>query len=582
MKDEPPASSSSPASTNMRRASVRGSVTSVSPLLHQRSASSSAIDYSSFTRESSVDLTTLASRIPAPSKRRWRPTRVTLAWVAALSLVVLYYQSRLSELTTAANAARALASSLRSRPAALDGGTGVDGFAVLDETLPNLATSSCEVCHLNPANPLCEYGYDSIRQSRAYEGSGARLRKVLAKALRGEPFSVGVLGASVTAGHSVPPGNQRWQERWFDDFKKMFPNATMHVGAIGAMDSLFFSFCFGALVPDDLDLYLVELDINNEPGLETLRDDDALMRGLLQLPQEPAVIRISTFQIIFDELARGIISSLVTSQYFDVPVIGIRNFLLPHMQHHREDAEVIFGYDQWGNRDYRHISEVGHVALADVLSLYIRKEVCETQRRALLPSPPPRKSGPWPGDDEAGLIPPLEVFSSWRKPEPPEPVIPHCQTMTGKDPLEPVSYTDDFTRIEWNGKAAWSSSTPGGQIRFNFKGTKVGLFLWVTNGHQNPEEKSDDPVVKAREAPGMGKCWVEELNDDGESSIVNPNGVYEGFELNTHIPWKMAAQSDFFTVAKGLSGGEHMLACEVLSTTTSGGTKFRVQGLASQ
>lgn len=164
------------------------------------------------------------------------------------------------------------------------------------------------------------------------------------------------------------------------------------------------------------------------------------------------------------------------------------------------------------------------------------------------------------------MIPPLEVFSSvrpgladacrpdrsltalflqWRKPEPPEPVIPHCQTMTGKDPLEPVSYTDDFTRIEWNGKAAWSSSTPGGQIRFKFKGTKVGLFLWVTNGHQNPEEKSDDPVVKAREAPGMGKCWVEELDDDGESSIVNPNGVYEGFELNTHIPWKMAAQSEY-------------------------------------
>lgn len=46
------------------------------------------------------------------------------------------------------------------------------------------------------------------------------------------------------------------------------------------------------------------------------------MRGLLQLPQEPAVIRVSAFQVIFEELARGILSCLTTSQYFDVPVIG--------------------------------------------------------------------------------------------------------------------------------------------------------------------------------------------------------------------------------------------------------------------
>lgn len=106
----------------------------------------------------------------------------------------------------------------------------------------------------------------------------------------------------------------------------------------------FFSYCFGSLLPDDLDIYLVELDINDEPyvrafvvdvassreadfvllrsDLETLRDADALMRGLLQLPQEPAVIRVSVFQVIFEELARGVIANLVTSQYFDVPIIG--------------------------------------------------------------------------------------------------------------------------------------------------------------------------------------------------------------------------------------------------------------------
>ncbi|BGO95547.1 formin-binding protein [Rhodotorula toruloides] len=453
----------------------------------------------------------------------------------------------------------------------VSGARDVELANILNETVPDLATTSCEVCVLNPSNPLCEYGLDNIRMSRAYEGSGARLRRVLKRALKGEEIGVGVIGASVTAGHSVPPGYQRWQERFFDDFKKMFPNAKLHVGAMGATDSKFFSYCFGSLLPDDLDIYLVELDINDEPDLETLRDADALMRGLLQLPQEPAVIRVSVFQVIFEELARGVIANLVTSQYFDVPIIGIRNFLLPHVQHHREDAEILFGLDQWGNRDYRHISEVSHIAMADMLSLFMRKEVCEARRRDIMPKVTFKKQGPWPSGEDLGKIPPLQVFSSWRNPAPLDPVKPKCQTMYSKPPLTPFSHTADFERIEWHGKSAWASSTPGGQIRFSFHGKQVGVFVWATNGKSNPEEKSDDPEVRKREAPGQAKCWVEDVDGSKE----------DGLTVTSHWTFKTAPSSEFVNVAEKLPFGEHVLACEVLPTTTSGGHKFRLQGLTS-
>ena len=39
---------------------------------------------------------------------------------------------------------------------------------------------------------MCEYGRDNIKLSRAFDGSGVRMRKMLAKALRGEPIGVGV------------------------------------------------------------------------------------------------------------------------------------------------------------------------------------------------------------------------------------------------------------------------------------------------------------------------------------------------------------------------------------------------------
>jgi len=167
------------------------------------------------------------------------------------------------------------------------------------------------------------------------------------------------------------------------------------------------------------------------------------MRGLLQLPQEPAVIRVSAFTIIFGELARGAISSLITSQFFDIPVIGVRNFLLPHVIRHRETAEEIFGLDQGGRRDYvrpaprrpssrshadalvdlqRHIGHVGHAAMADMLSLFVRKEVCETQRRNVLPAPPAfEKSGPWPVEDDQGKVPNLALWSSVRRRSPGSP-----------------------------------------------------------------------------------------------------------------------------------------------------------------
>lgn len=71
------------------------------------------------------------------------------------------------------------------------------------------------------------------------------------------------------------------------------------------------------------------------------------MRSLLQLPQQPAVgafllfsldknsatdassfahtVRVSVFALLFDEMAQGIVSDLVTSQFFDVPV-GLSSF----------------------------------------------------------------------------------------------------------------------------------------------------------------------------------------------------------------------------------------------------------------
>lgn len=73
----------------------------------------------------------------------------------------------------------------------------------LDAGAPVTATGSCEVCVVDPDNALCEYGINSVRLSRQFEGSGVRLRRALEKALMGEEIGIGILGASVTAGECL-------------------------------------------------------------------------------------------------------------------------------------------------------------------------------------------------------------------------------------------------------------------------------------------------------------------------------------------------------------------------------------------
>lgn len=53
----------------------------------------------------------------------------------------------------------------------------------------------------------------------------------------------------------------------------------------------------------------------------TFNADDTLFRGLLSLPQEPAVMRVSVFALAFADMARGLTAGLMLSHFFDVPVI---------------------------------------------------------------------------------------------------------------------------------------------------------------------------------------------------------------------------------------------------------------------
>ncbi|KAM0789620.1 hypothetical protein ACM66B_000425 [Microbotryomycetes sp. NB124-2] len=418
------------------------------------------------------------------------------------------------------------------------------------------STQTCEICVRDPNDKMCkEYGLDNVRLSRAYQGSGTRVRKFIEKALNGEKVKIGVIGGSVSAGHGVR--GDKWWERWFKTFSDAFPKSEIYNGALPAMDSDFYSFCFATAVPDDMDLYIVELDINNLNNPDTYRADDALFRALLDLPQQPAVIRTSFVATSFPDLVMGYASNLLMSTYFDVPVISIRNFLLPHFMAHPDESPQFFDYFPDLSPDYRHMAQLGHDAMADMFTLYMREQTCETKRRKV--APPKEASGVWPKSDILNTMPRLYLWEPFSKSKQAERVQPTCRfSGSTKKPLEPFigdssqTTPDSWELVEWNGKHAWRSNKVGSRISFKTSGTQVGMHIY--------KRSADDQ--------GMLECWT-----DGHES--------RRAVIDAHFEEK-ASRPVWHLVGWNLKPGEHTLTCEVSHDTNTDGHEVRIISVASR
>ncbi|KAM0789618.1 hypothetical protein ACM66B_000424 [Microbotryomycetes sp. NB124-2] len=419
---------------------------------------------------------------------------------------------------------------------------------------PMAATSSCEVCVATPDDPMCqEYGLDNVRLSRSYMGSGARVRKFLEKAMRGEKVKIGVIGGSVSFGHGIWPehGEESWVQRFHRMFKQIFPNTEIENGSMPATGSEFFSLCWDAKIHNDADLYLVELEINDVYHDETYKHVDQLSRSILGLPQEPALIRVGTVATSFPNMLLGISAAITQSNYFDTPHITIRNWLLPFFMEHPSRSAEFFAVLPDGSPDYRHIAKYGHRALADMMTLYMREMICDVEKRQMYPVP--QAASRWPQADLLGKIPRLYIWEPFSATKKAAPVHSFCSFYGSRRLIEPDPELTDpaWQRVEWNHKIATRCTKPGKQIGFRFTGTRVGLFVYMRDAFTQ----------------GKMECWTDH---DKQRSVV----------IDAY--WRQAARPEFHLVRDGLDFGEHTVSCRILPPDTSErGTEIRITGFAA-
>lgn len=417
---------------------------------------------------------------------------------------------------------------------------------------------SCDRCSASPA--WCEqFGSRNMDLVQAYEGSGDRVRRVLTKAARGEPIHFGILGGSMSLGHGC--ACSPFHRQVFDWWNTTFPHAENKYinGAVGARGTNYFKFCASEHLPASPHLVLLEHSLNDRPQLEDAGNMEAILRHILALPSQPAVILTASFSLMpSNKIAMGGDVHLPVAQYYDVPVINLRHALFPVMLNRPEMVDEFFVIkSQKPNYvDLLHLSGRGHEALAQSTIAYLERQRCllanpplfhapsewyDAAAPSLQDSPSSVLDGPLSTDD----LPRLSLLSSTWSPDSHVPAErPSCASIDSSlHPLVPLNTTTPGW-MRWTQphttKTYWRAESAGERADFPVEVVRGEVMVYILKSN--------------RLGLGWARCWL----DDDKNAAVLLDGYWSN---DQSIGWH-------YPVAQGVTPGLHTLHCEVLERDT--------------
>ncbi|ORX34281.1 capsular associated protein [Kockovaella imperatae] len=221
-------------------------------------------------------------------------------------------------------------------------------------------------------------GQWGLLRSRLHTGSGARVQRVVQKAMAGLPVTISVLGGSVSACHGAgddPVASRCYPARFFEWWNSIFPHPESELtnGASRRTDSAYFAYCSMHHLPDHTDLIILEFDASDPNDPQWLSHFELLVRSLLVRPDEPAVIILGHFspQIQAQNgFAGPELLHTVVAQFYDVPHISAKGLLYNDYVATPEDVRKQFFTDPiLANPE-------GHQLIADVIISYIQSQIC--------------------------------------------------------------------------------------------------------------------------------------------------------------------------------------------------------------
>jgi lysophospholipase L1-like esterase len=285
---------------------------------------------------------------------------------------------------------------------------------------------------------------DLIARSRVATGNTDRLRRVFAKARRGEPVTLGVIGGSITAGAFVQPETS-YAGRVLAWWRARFPQSELRLvnAGVGGTGSI-----YGALrAQKDLlvnkpDFVIVEFAVNDawtdgEPF-------EGLIRQILAQPNAPAVLLLF---MMWERGGNDQDMQAKVGHHYNLPMVSFRDAFWP---------EIDAGRLRWSDLivDTVHPNEAGHAAAANLVTALL-----ETADNDVGDGPPPT---PLP----APLYSDAFQYVDWQQ----------------AAALVP-SHNDAWSRgVDTEGKSRWIGTEASGRITFDWTGTGlVAIFARPPN-----------------------------------------------------------------------------------------------------
>ncbi|RDX45830.1 hypothetical protein OH76DRAFT_1407614 [Lentinus brumalis] len=248
---------------------------------------------------------------------------------------------------------------------------------------------------LGPGDELAQkYDPFILSTTRFHLGSGARVQRVINKALSGLPVTISVIGGSVSACHGAgddPLSPSCWPARFFNWWNGVFPHPATELtnGAMRRTSASYFGFCNAHHIPDITDMVIVELDVDDANSDASMEDFELLIRSILIRPDAPAVLILGHFSPQVAQ-SKGFAGAdhwhSLVAHFYDIPHVSIKPILYPRYIADPHSIEKYFVDPILAN-------SAGHEVIADVLTSYFQTQVCMTWAAILghsaeaLPSP---------------------------------------------------------------------------------------------------------------------------------------------------------------------------------------------------
>jgi lysophospholipase L1-like esterase len=309
-----------------------------------------------------------------------------------------------------------------------------------------------------------------LRRSLVDMGNTARLQHALAKARRGEPVVVGVIGGSITAGARASKPELSWGNlaaKWWTDSLPQAKITFVNAGIGATCSDLGAHRVQAHLLDKHPDIVMVEYAVNdgiNPMAAETL---EGLVRRILKEPNEPAVMLLFTMD---NKGGNKQQEHMEIGKHYGLPMASFRDALWPEVEAKRiawTDIEA----------DEVHPNDRGHAYCAQFMT-----DICARVLKDL------------PADKNLPVLPVL-----------PEPMTANLFEKAGfynADTITPAKNEgwEVFTDPAFGGffGKGWKTAAPGSTLEFDLEGRAVSLLFYRIKGAMGIAQAQidDQPPVK--------------------------------------------------------------------------------------